>query len=85
MPSSHANSLAFFAAFLSLGLRAAVEERRCSSSTAVAAGLGLWLYTGAVCFTRVQITCHHTWPQVGVGVALGSASALAWWHIAYTS
>ena len=46
----------------------------------LAVGLGLAAIAGTVSLLRV-VTGYHTWAQIGVGAALGTASACAWMAI----
>ncbi len=79
-PSSHANSLSFFASFLTVAsflpengpavlslarsLFLGIDfSHRCPA--ALALSCVMIVYTFAVCYTRVEITGHHTWKQVG--------------------
>eukprot|EP00040_Diaphanoeca_grandis_P035318 m.221702 g.221702 ORF g.221702 m.221702 type:complete len:101 (+) comp33355_c0_seq14:84-386(+) len=73
MPSSHANSLCFYAT--SLRTRAYLSHTP-ASSLAVQAFV-LYGYTAAICYARVVLTKDHTHAQVVVGACLGAACALA--------
>eukprot|EP00040_Diaphanoeca_grandis_P035317 m.221696 g.221696 ORF g.221696 m.221696 type:complete len:150 (+) comp33355_c0_seq13:461-910(+) len=73
MPSSHANSLCFYAT--SLRTRAYLSHTP-AFSLAVQASV-FYGYTATICYARVVLTKDHTHAQVVVGACLGAACALA--------
>ncbi|KAL9602854.1 MAG: hypothetical protein Q9219_001549 [cf. Caloplaca sp. 3 TL-2023] len=86
MPSSHAQFVAFFAAYLTLFLllRHSPHPSHTHTPTTfnqrVAISTWSFLFAAAVCASRVYL-CYHTVNQVLVGCAVGSASALAWFAL----
>ena len=76
MPSSHANSLSFFTAYLSL---AAFEA---SFSLGLVILSATVVYTCCVCYCRIYRTRDHTVEQVFVGLCIGSISGcLVYLHV----
>jgi len=74
MPSSHAQSLFFFATYLSL---AALRAPELEATTRAAASLGLLGLATAGSVHRVK-SGLHTPAQITVGAAVGSADAAVW-------
>eukprot|EP00053_Salpingoeca_punica_P023707 m.11208 g.11208 ORF g.11208 m.11208 type:complete len:152 (+) comp5537_c0_seq1:30-485(+) len=77
MPSTHANSLFFFAVHLSLNTLACRDWQPASQWLIVGS---LFSYASAVSLTRVYIEPVHTLAQVVAGVALGTVCAAGWYH-----
>ncbi len=74
MPSSHANSLAFWTTHLCLWL----PHSPFSHPARLAIGAGLTLYSAVVCYTRVYIEGDHTLAQILAGALLGCTCAVLW-------
>ncbi|KAJ1633904.1 hypothetical protein T492DRAFT_977899 [Pavlovales sp. CCMP2436] len=75
MPSSHASSLFFFAAYLALALASGVARGGILGAAALLA------LAGVAAVWRVSAG-FHTRSQVAVGACVGSAAAAAWWAVA---
>eukprot|EP00043_Microstomoeca_roanoka_P026681 m.12352 g.12352 ORF g.12352 m.12352 type:complete len:163 (+) comp6846_c0_seq1:76-564(+) len=76
MPSSHANSLAYF----SVATHLIAIHWFPNSQTAKVLPIVGHIYTFSVAYTRVFLTGDHTVPQVIAGAALGSTFAYCWFH-----
>lgn len=68
MPSTHSTTIAFYGTSLLLYVLP-LNPIAALSGTA---------FCAAVCWSRVRLG-HHSWPQVGAGVALGSVLGLGQW------
>ncbi|KAF8071016.1 LPPE2 [Scenedesmus sp. PABB004] len=78
MPSSHANSLCFLAAYSALAL---VHHAPAAGGQAAAAAAALTLALGVfLTWLRVRLG-YHTAPQVLVGAALGAGTAAGWFAL----
>jgi dolichyldiphosphatase len=78
MPSSHAQSLAFFAVYLSLSV-CAVDDGALSPALRVGAVVALCCTALLLAWARVT-SGLHTAAQVCVGLCVGASTAAAWWH-----
>ena len=67
MPSSHAMSLGFIGTFTSFEVP--FEYR-----------VGLVVYAVVSLYYRVAVQLH-TWPQIGVGLAIGVTNGALWWYL----
>ncbi|EGD78177.1 hypothetical protein PTSG_09053 [Salpingoeca rosetta] len=81
MPSTHANSLFYFAVSTHLTLYNAFNNPPSRLLRDAVPALG-YVWAASVAYTRVSLTGDHTPPQVVAGAALGTAFALGWHQIA---
>jgi len=68
MPSTHSTTIAFYGASLLLYVLPLAPLQALAGTA----------FCGAVCWSRVRLG-HHTWPQVGAGVALGAVLGFGQW------
>eukprot|EP00899_Mesostigma_viride_P022458 jgi/Mesvir1/3397/Mv25886-RA.1 len=73
MPSSHASSLGYLGTYLALS----ILEIYGTSGSALAAATVIEAMAAFLTWLRVELG-YHTWPQVLVGGALGSLTAVLW-------
>jgi dolichyldiphosphatase len=78
MPSSHAQSLFFFAAFLSRFVGSAPPELSWARGLEAWLGAALWAVVVVYSLSRVA-RGYHTLAQVAVGGGIGAATGFAWY------
>ena len=79
MPSSHSQSLSYFATSLSCAAVWSCAQGRTTASAAAGVALATFGYALLVGFARVHLTKVHTIPQVAVGFLCGGSFAASWW------